>query len=409
MAIETHRDGNIEITTGYRIPIKSWTVGIQVEDVARRQLAEVAELRFVYGLAVMPDVHFGKGATVGSVIATKDAVIPSAVGVDLGCGMMAVRTTLDRQMVMKDRPALRKAIEAAVPFGLGQCWGCKDWSRMPPEIEIAWEELKGRYRKIVEKHGRVSHKNPEAQLGTLGSGNHFIEVCFDEENKVWFMLHSGSRGPGLNMADYFIRRAKDTMKKYGIQLPSSELAFLPEGTEDFDDYIEAVEWCQRFAAVNREQMMDAMAKAIRKSKLVPKFERTDLEVNCHHNFVRRENHFRRNLLVTRKGAVSARPGQLGIIPGAMGAKSFIVKGLGNPESFMSCSHGAGRAMSRRAAKETFTLKDHRQATEGVECRKDAGVIDETRDAYKSIDSVMAAQKDLVESIHTLQPLICVKG
>lgn len=406
---ERHRDGNIEVTTGYRVPIKSWTVGVEVEDEAWRQLGQVAEMRCLFRhLAVMPDVHWGKGATVGSVIATKGAVIPSAIGVDIGCGMMAVRTTLDKGM-LKDLPQLRKAIEAAVPHGMGECWGNKKWSRIPAEVEIAWEELKGRYRKIVEKHGRVSHKNPMAQIGTLGGGNHFIEVCVDEEEKVWFMLHSGSRRPGMNIADYFIFRAKDSMKKYDIRLPNPELAFLPEGTADFNDYIEGVEWCQRYAAVNREVMMDAMTKAIRKSKLVPKFERTDLQVNCHHNFVRRENHFKHNVLVTRKGAVSAREGQLGIIPGSMGTQSYIVEGLGNPDSFMSCSHGAGRRMSRKAAKETFTLKDHRAATEGIECRKDSSVIDETPGAYKSIDTVMAAQKDLVNPIHTLRQVICIKG
>jgi tRNA-splicing ligase RtcB len=410
MERNTYRRDNINITTGGKVPIKAWTVGVDVEDSAMLLLQRVADLPFIYKhVAVMPDVHYGKGCAVGSVIPSTSAVSPAFVGADIGCGMRAVQTTLRGSMLSRDLPALRKTIEDAVPHGLGKVWGTDRWSNSPTETEIAWMGLEGRYRKMIEKNPKISHKNPVSQLGTMGSNNHFIEVCIDKEDQVWLLLHSGSRGVGLMVAEHFIRKAQKTMKQYYIELPDSNLSFFPEGSQDFDDYLEAVTWCQEFAKTNRELMMTIIQKALKKSKLVPKFEATDLEIDCHHNYVARENHFRHNVLVTRKGAVSARKGQWAIIPGSMGAKNYIVRGLGNPDSFMSASHGAGRKMSRTAAKQTFTQKDHRKATEGIECCKDSSVLDETPGAYKSIDAVMEAQKDLVEPVHTLSQVVCVKG
>ena len=408
--METYRHDDVEITKGYANIIKSWTVGVEVEDHAKAQLANVANLPFIFRhVAVMPDVHAGMGATIGSVIPTKGAIVPSAVGVDIGCGMIAHQTTLTKGMLPNDLAALRKAIESAVPHGYSKGRDKGSWGDVPAEVNIAWMGLEGRYRKIIEKHPKISHKVPANQLGTLGTGNHFIEVTLDENDQVWIVLHSGSRGPGNRVGEYFIRLAKGLMEQYFIKLPDPSLAYLPEGTDAFDDYIEAVHWCQQYASTNRELMMDAVIKAMKRSKLVPKFEADKQVVNCHHNYVARENHYRQNIWVTRKGAVSARKGQLGIIPGSMGAKSYIVSGLGNPESFNSCSHGAGRLMSRTAAKKTFTLKDHREATKGIECRQDSSVLDETPGAYKDIDTVMEAQKTLVEPVHTLRQVICVKG
>jgi tRNA-splicing ligase RtcB len=247
-------------------------------------------------------------------------------------------------------------------------------------------------------------------LGTLGSGNHFIEVCLDEKGRVWFMLHSGSRGVGNRIGTYFIRLAQDEMKRLFITLPNRDLAYLSEGSQHFDDYVQAVGWAQRFARENRNVMMAAVVAAVRKSKQIRrKFKADVMAVNCHHNYVQKENHYGEDVWVTRKGAVKAGLGDLGIIPGSMGARSYIVRGKGNRESFHSCSHGAGRAMSRTEAKKRFTLKDHRRATEGVECRKDRSVIDETPGAYKDIEAVMAAQSDLVEVVHTLKQVVCVKG
>jgi tRNA-splicing ligase RtcB len=270
-------------------------------------------------------------------------------------------------------------------------------------------ELEGRYRKMVEKHPKISHKGPENQLGTLGSGNHFIEVCEDENGSIWFMLHSGSRGPGNRIGSYFGRTAKEQMNKYFIKLPDYDLSYLPEGSRLYDDYIEAASWAQRYARINRDLMMQQVMRGVKRSKLCRKFDVEDEPIDCHHNYVTKEHHFGHDVLVTRKGAVCAREGMRGIIPGSMGAKSYITVGKGNPDSFNSCSHGAGRLMSRAKAKETFTAKDHRAATEGIECKKDSSVLDETPGAYKDIDTVMKAQEDLVEPIHTLRQLVCVKG
>ena len=279
----------------------------------------------------------------------------------------------------------------------------------PPAAAAAWDLLQPGYDAIVARHPAVGHSNHRTHLGTLGTGNHFIEVCLDEADRVWFLLHSGSRGVGNRIGSYFIELAKKDMRRWMINLPDEDLAYLPEGTEHFREYVEAVEWAQVFALTNRRLMMDAIVAAVAEVPGIPPFAVGVEAVNCHHNYVAREHHYGQNVLVTRKGAVRAREGDLGIIPGSMGARSYIVRGKGNPESFHSCSHGAGRAMSRAEAKRRFTLADHAEATAGVECRKDADVIDETPGAYKSIDAVMEAQKDLVEIVHTLRQVVCVKG
>jgi tRNA-splicing ligase RtcB len=361
----------------------------------------------------MPDVHYGIGATVGSVIPTKGAIIPAAVGVDIGCGMMAVKTSLTAGQLPDNLYGIREAIEKAVPHGRTDNGGKNDrgaWSQ-PPELVLAtWGKLHERFERIVKKYPKLNHPQRINHLGTLGTGNHFIEVCLDNENQnVWFMLHSGSRGVGNRIGTFFIELAREDMRKWMINLPDADLAYLPQGTEHFDDYVEAVHWAQEYALLNRQLMMENIIAAVRGSGLVPAFDATLEAVNCHHNYVTWEHHYGENVLITRKGAVRAREGDMGIIPGSMGARSYIVRGKGNAESFTSCSHGAGRAMSRTEAKRRFSVADHIAATEGVECRKDENVIDETPMAYKSIDAVMEAQKDLVEIVHTLRQVVCVKG
>src|SRR5690349_7275815 len=393
------------------VPIKAWTRGVAIEDAAKRQLENVARLPIIFRhVAVMPDVHFGIGATVGSVVPTEKAIIPAAVGVDIGCGMMAMETTLTASELPDTLKPLRSAIEAAVPHGRTANGGRGDrgaWHKVPRATKEAWEHLGPQYAKLVDKHKKLGQGNDVNHLGTLGTGNHFIEVCLDERDQVWMMLHSGSRGVGNRIGTYFIELAKRDMRRAIKNLPDHDLAYFREGAEHFDDYVAAVEWAQRYAATNRRLMMDAVLAAARAE--VRPFELGATAVNCHHNYVAREHHFGHDVLVTRKGSVRARLGELGIIPGSMGARSFIVRGKGNKDSFESCSHGAGRAMSRTAARAKFTLEDHRAATAHVECRKDAAVIDETPAAYKSIDAVMEAQKDLVEVVHTLRQVVCVKG
>jgi len=405
---------SFEIIESEGKPIKSWTRGVQVEDAAKQQLRNLAGLPFVFKhIAAMPDVHWGMGATVGSVIATKGAIIPAAVGVDIGCGMMAQRTTLTASDLPDNLRALRSAIEARIPHGRTNDGGPGDrgaWGEVPQGHNKALRDLLEALKLITQKHptiARAAGRAP-AHAGTLGTGNHFVEVCLDEDQRVWVMLHSGSRGIGNRIGGYFIERAKEDMRRWFVNLPDENLAYLPEGSALFVDYCEAVNWAQDFARTNRELMMQAALAALKVA--VPKEFTCDIEaVNCHHNYVNWERHYGEDVIVTRKGAVSAQLGQLGIVPGSMGAKSFIVSGLGNPESFCSCSHGAGRAMSRNEARKRFTLADHVAATEGVECRKDEDVIDETPAAYKSIDAVMAAQADLVKIEHTLKQVVCVKG
>ena len=394
------------------MPIKLWTRGVPLEDEARDQLRNIAKLPFIHRwIAVMPDVHLGKGATVGSVVPTIGAIIPAAVGVDIGCGMIAARTSLVASDLPDNLAEVRSAIERAVPHGRSPARGGRDkgaWENAPVLSVEGWSQLVADFDKICERHPRLKKTNNLNHLGTLGTGNHFIEICLDEEQRVWFMLHSGSRGVGNAIGTYFIELAKKEMQRWMINLPDQDLAYLPEGSQHYADYVFAVDWAQRYARMNREIMMRHVVEAMR--KVIPKpFEAQAEAVNCHHNYVQMEHHFGKNVHVTRKGAVSARKGELGIIPGSMGAKSFIVRGLGNEDSFCSCSHGAGRVMSRTAAKKLISLDDHIKATAHVECRKDADVVDESPAAYKPIDAVMAAQEDLVEIVHTLRQVVCVKG
>lgn len=394
-------------------PLKLWDSHGAFEDSAMQQLRNVARLPFIHRhVAGMPDVHWGMGATVGSVIATKGAIVPAAVGVDIGCGMMAVRTDMTSQRLPENLHAVRSAIEAAVPHGRTDNGGKNDrgaWGDTPAHVEADWSLMAGGLKKIIDKHPKAASHNTDRHLGTLGTGNHFIEVCLDEEDRVWLMLHSGSRGIGNKIGTYFIEAAKREMERYfiGNYLPDKDLAYLVERTELFDDYVEAVGWAQNFAMMNRRVMMDAVVRACK--SILGDFKLTDEAVNCHHNYVEREHHFGENVLVTRKGAVRARAGDLGIIPGSMGTGSFIVEGLGNRDSFCSCSHGAGRRLSRGKAKKEITLEAHAEAMKGIEARLDADVLDESPAAYKDIGAVMAAQNDLVAIKHRLRQVVNVKG
>lgn len=402
----------MRLIEGGNRPILAWVDGVgEIEPEAVEQLISVSKLPFVHHhIAVMPDVHAGKGSTIGSVIPTKRAIVPAAVGVDIGCGMMALRTSLTSHALPDSLAGVRSAIEAAVPHGRTNNGGYNDrgaWGEVP----ILYGDEKRMLRLfdgITVKHTKLARNAaPWKHLGTLGTGNHFIELCLDEADHVWIMLHSGSRGPGNRIGSYFIDLAKEECARWFISLPDKDLAYLPEETELFDDYIEAVSWAQYYATLNRERMMRAVVRVVMDE--IGSFDILGSAVNCHHNYVEREHHYDSDVLVTRKGAVRARDGEMGIIPGSMGAKSFIVRGKGNRESFCSCSHGAGRKMSRTKARATFSAEDHAIATAGVECRKDVSVIDETPGAYKDIDAVMAAQADLVEIVHTLKQVVCVKG
>lgn len=388
------------------LPIKAWTDTI--EESAMVQLRNLAKMPFIAknGVAVMPDVHAGIGATVGSVIASHKAIIPAAVGVDIGCGMNAVRLSLKASDLPESLKAVRSQIERDVPVGFTM-------HQRNDDVEHNWIgrlELLNRWTDLFTEFPELKAKdsNVLGQLGTLGGGNHFIEVCLDENQDVWVMLHSGSRGTGNAIGRYFIEKAKEACQQWHITLPDNDLAYFPEGTTLFDDYAKAVEWAQNYAFENRAVMLERVIAALRKT-VGKEFAITSEAINCHHNYVARESHFGQNLWVTRKGAIRAREGDLGIIPGSMGQRSYIVRGKGNPEAYCSCSHGAGRVMSRTEAKKRFTLTDLIAQTEGVECRKDEAVIDEIPGAYKSIDTVMANQRDLVEVVHTLKQVLCVKG
>jgi tRNA-splicing ligase RtcB len=393
-----------EIREG-RVPVKVYTD--EVEERARRQLANLSRLPIVHHhLAAMPDVHHGIGATVGSVIPTLRAIIPAAVGVDIGCGMIAARLSLTASQI--DEPSLHKVfaqISRDVPVGFTQ----------HDERDARSDAAKpfGRQlRRILEQHPGIEKrvgKNSSwvRQMGTLGGGNHFIEVCLDEAQRVWVMLHSGSRGIGNAIGTYFIALAKKDAERVQLQLPDRDLAYFSEGAQHFDDYVAAVGWAQDYARANREEMMDLVLEALRRH--LPSFEVTGAAVNCHHNYVERETHYGESVWLTRKGAIRAGKGELGIIPGSMGARSYIVRGKGSAEAFDSCAHGAGRRMSRTQAEKQFSLADLAAQTEGVVCRKDQGVLDEIPGAYKDIDAVMANQSDLVEVVHTLKQVLCVKG
>lgn len=392
-------------TAKHGVPVKIFTTDI--EDDAIHQLRNLAQLQFIHShIAVMPDVHVGKGATVGSVIPTKQAIIPSAVGVDIGCGMNAVRLSLKAQQLPDNLAKVRSAIEAKVPVGFNQHQSITvKMSTLDP--------LAKRLKRITDKHKgllkmlRNFERTWAKQIGTLGGGNHFIELCLDENQDVWVMLHSGSRGIGNCIGEYFITLAKKEQQSRFGHVPDRDLAYFAEGSNSFDDYLEAVRWAQDYALENRREMMRLIINVLQRE--LPHFTVTKEAINCHHNYVSEENHFGENVYVTRKGAISAHEGELGIIPGSMGAKSYIVKGKGNHESFCSCSHGAGRRMSRGKAIRYFNLEDLKTQTLGVECRKDKGVMDEIPQAYKDIDEVMANQQDLIEVVHTLKQVLCIKG
>lgn len=398
----------------YSVPVKIWTS--DVEESAMRQLRNLSTLPFIHKhIAVMPDVHWGMGSTVGSVIPTIKAIVPAAVGVDIGCGMVAHKLNIRPEQLPNNLHGVRSAIEAAIPHGRTDNGGANDrgaWGAVPDDIALRFKSFfeDDRFQEIAvqEPKALAGHVNAERHLGTLGTGNHFIELCLDKDGGVWLMLHSGSRGIGNRLGSYFIQKAKDEMERWHIKLADPDLAYLPEGTRYFNSYWKAVSWAQDFAYANRAIMMDRAMTAVSKS-LGLEIIAIEQAVNCHHNYVSVENHYGQNIYVTRKGAVRARDGDLGIIPGSMGARSFIVRGKGNKESFCSCSHGAGRKMSRGEAKRRYSVADLEAQTSGVECRKDADVIDEIPEAYKSIDEVMANQSDLVEIVAELKQVLCVKG
>lgn len=390
------------------VPVKIWSDVNQVESQALDQLKNISSLPFVFKhVAAMPDVHLGKGATVGSVIATRGAVMPAAVGVDIGCGMMALRLDVEPARVLDRSAKIRQAIEASVPVGFERNARIEknvlDWDGWK-----AWDSLFA--AQIHRKGEGLLRQTAVAQMGSLGGGNHFIELCTDTAGKVWIMLHSGSRHIGKSLAEIHIGEAKDEMKRLAVKLPDPDLAYYVEGTVGYAQYMNDLNWAQSYAAANREEMMRRILKDVSRvlgheGAPLP----ISMRVNCHHNYASTENHYGEDVLVTRKGAVRARAGDLGIIPGSMGTRSYIVEGLGNPESFMSCSHGAGRRMSRTQAKKSFTLEDLKRQTEGVDCRKDPGVLDEIPGAYKDIDQVMENQRDLVRVVAELKQFMCIKG
>lgn len=402
---ESLNHGYEQLEVGGGVPIRAWTKGVCIEDAARRQLENIARMPFIHGwVAAMPDVHLGIGATVGSVIPTIKAIIPAAVGVDIGCGMMALKTSLNAKDLPDSLAQIRSNLESVIPTGRNS-----HTKNVPQRVVKGWESLTKRFENILAEHPQIRNGEEAIQLGTLGGGNHFIEICLDEFNNVWIMLHSGSRNVGNRIGKYFIELAKNDMLRLQRRLPDVDLAYFDEGTEHFDSYVRGVTWAQEYALKNRQVMMDCIIETLRKSGRLPQFKTNLLAVNCHHNYVSLETHFGEEVYLTRKGAVSAKEGELGIIPGSMGTRSYIVKGKGNVDSYNSCSHGAGRIMSRSAAKKAFTVADHELATAGVECRKDVGVLDETPAAYKNIDDVMKAQSDLVDILYTLKQVVCIKG
>ena len=388
-----------------RVPVKIYTEDIDPS--AYNQLSKIAELPFIHShIAAMPDVHHGIGATVGSVIPTRGAIIPAAVGVDIGCGMNAVRLSISANELPDNLKPVRGAIEDAVPVGFSMHKQVKARRSTLTPLDAGLEKILSQHPAVGKMVKNIS-RTWSQQVGTLGGGNHFIELCLDENQDVWVMLHSGSRGIGNVIGRYFIGLAKKDMQRLQQNLPDKDLAYFSEGTQYFNDYVHAVQWGQDYAMANRREMMRLTLDALK--PVLPHFVITKEAINCHHNYVSIENHFDEKVFLTRKGAISAREGELGIIPGSMGAKSFIVRGKGNVQSFHSCSHGAGRSMSRTAAKKAFSAEDLKRQTQGVECRKDDGVVDEIPGAYKDIDKVMQNQSDLVDIVHTLKQVVCVKG
>ena len=401
MAIQQILNAN----SGYGVPVKIFTDDI--DSAALDQLSKLAQLQFIHThIAVMPDVHAGIGATVGSVIPTQSAIIPAAVGVDIGCGMNAIRLNLNAAQLPDDLKSLRLAIERKVPVGFNQHQQVKAKASTLTPLQLRLKRITNKHQGLLRML-RDFDRTWQRQLGTLGGGNHFIELCLDEADQVWIMLHSGSRGLGNCIGTYFIERAKKEAQSRFGHVPDKDLSYFAEGSNSFDDYLEAVQWAQDYAMENRREMMRLILEAIR--PLLPSFQMSKEAINCHHNYVAQETHFGEDVYVTRKGAISAQLDELGIIPGSMGAKSYIVRGKGNPESFCSCSHGAGRRMSRSKAKRLFSVDDLTAQTAGIECRKDSGVLDELPAAYKDIDQVMAYQADLVEVVHTLRQVLCIKG
>ena len=394
----------LEIPTP-NVPVKVWTDDL--DDASRAQLTNVARLPIVHRhVAAMPDVHLGIGATIGAVIATRAAIVPAAVGVDIGCGMLACRLTLSADDV--DEKRLRRLFDAklrSVPVGRAQHADADVLKDVARPFTPRLKPLLERHPELLKTLGKQS-KWPN-QLGTLGSGNHFIELCFDEAQRVWLLLHSGSRGIGKAMAEHFIALARREAARQQLDLPDRDLAWLAEGDAHFADYVAAVAWAQDYAQANRAAMKDLVLAAL--TRHLPSFALSGETVDCHHNYIAQETHYGARVWVTRKGAIRARRDDFGIIPGSMGARSYIVRGKGNPESFDSCAHGAGRRMSRSAAQRAFSAVDLVRQTEGILCRKDAGVLDEIPAAYKDIDTVMAHQSDLVEVVHTLKQVLCVKG
>lgn len=410
MSYTTYKSPNVDV--------KAWITGVPVESGAIDQLRNIASLPIAYHhVSAMPDVHVGIGATVGSVIATKNAIIPAAVGVDIGCGMVATRLSLKAEDLPDSLYSVRKDIEIMVPVGFEQHSGSRIGHRFHSNTKKMlnghMKAMNSNFESILERHPGILKMSKDVgrkaleQIGTLGGGNHFIELCIDENSDVWVMLHSGSRGIGNCIGRYFIEKAKKEMDSLVSHLPDKDLAYFTDNSVSYVDYCDAVDWAQEYAARNRKAMLDLVLTSLRRH--LPEFTITEEAINCHHNYVTKELHFGEEVHVTRKGAVAAHKDTLGIIPGSMGARSYIVRGKGNEESFCSCSHGAGRAYSRGKAKKAFTVEDHEKATAGVECRKDAGVLDETPAAYKDIDAVMAAQSDLVETVHILKQVLCVKG
>jgi tRNA-splicing ligase RtcB len=381
-------------------PVLSWANHELGHD--ELQMAKnVASLPFIFKhVSLMPDVHLGKGALVGSVIATKDAIIPAAVGVDIGCGMCAIKTPFVADQLDGKLKKIRQEIEAAIPVGFNE----------NKEVDTAVRNWQG-WQEFKDLHPGVQDLEAKAmkQMGSLGGGNHFIEVCLDTDDRVWLMLHSGSRNIGNKLAQCHINTAKHLAKMAGLSLPDPDLAAFVAQTPEFAAYWHDLQWAQDYARMNREVMMARFKRVLEKHLAGGKPTKPLLSVNCHHNYAEKEVHFGEAVYVTRKGAVRAQENDYGIIPGSMGAKSYIVQGKGNHESYCSCSHGAGRALSRNKAKLQYTLDDLIQQTQGIECRKDEGVLDEIPAAYKPIDQVMANQADLVEVVATLKQVVCVKG
>ncbi|MEV7656354.1 RtcB family protein [Streptomyces anulatus] len=390
---------------GAKVPIRMWADPASVEDVAMQQLRNVSTLPWIKGLAVMPDVHFGKGATVGSVIAMQGAVCPAAVGVDIGCGMSAVKTSLTANDLPGDLSRLRSKIEQAIPVGRGMHGDAVDPGKLHGFPTSGWDDFWGRFGGIAEAV-RFRQERATKQMGTLGSGNHFIEFCLDETGSVWLMLHSGSRNIGKELADFHIGQAQKLPHNQG--LIDRDLAVFIADTPQMAAYRNDLFWAQEYAKFNRAIMMglfqDVVRREFKKARVT-----FDPVISCHHNYVAEERYEGMDLLVTRKGAIRAGSGDYGIIPGSMGTGSYIVKGLGNEKSFNSASHGAGRRMSRNAAKKRFSTKDLEEQTQGVECRKDSGVVDEIPGAYKPIEQVIDQQRDLVQVVAKLKQVVCVKG